>query len=219
MKHSCLSNLAKALLFVLINCCIAHLAGAQQSPGQGLFRFVNATSIPGKVFLAIDANKLRPEGFDSGNTTGAIGILVGTHRFAVSSPSNGAAEMPVSVQPSSSVTIIAYCKTVVDPRTRQPTEVLQLLPRQNPPHTRGRQFQLLYLSSRPSVNLTINGQNRSVSALREIGSDQLPTTQIKIEYGGKSVLTFDAPEAGNFLVVVFDDKAGKVSGVVVPDYS
>ena len=67
------------------------------------------------------------------------------------------------------------------------------------------------------VDLTINGQNRSVSALREIGSDQLPTTQIKIEHGAKPVVAFDAPEAGNFLVVIFDDKAG-IKGVVVPDY-
>ena len=219
MKHFCLSNSAKSrLLLVLFNCYVAHLAVAQQSSGQGSFRFVNATSIPGKVFLAIDGKKLRPEGFDSGNTTGAIGILAGTHRFAVSSPSNGTAEVSASVQPGSSVTMIAYCKTVIDPRTRQPTEVLQLLPRQNPPHTRARQFQLLFLSSRPSIDLTINGQNRSVSALREIGSDQLPTTQIKIEHGTKPVVTFDAPEAGNFLVVIFEDKAGKVSGVVIPDY-
>jgi hypothetical protein len=54
--------------------------------------------------------------------------------------------------------------------------------------------------------------------LREIASDQLPTTQIKIEHGTKPVVTFDAPQAGNFLVVIFDDPTGKVSGVVVPDY-
>ena len=54
--------------------------------------------------------------------------------------------------------------------------------------------------------------------MREIASDQLPTTQIKIEHGTKPVVTFDAPEAGNFLVVIFDDPTGKVSGVVVPDY-
>src|SRR5437868_2139664 len=171
MKLSCLSSSANpALLFVLINCYVAQLTVAQQSPGQGGFRFVNAASIPGKVFLTIDGKKMRPEGFDSGNTTGAIGILVGSHRFAVSSPSNGTAEVSASVQPGSSVTMIAYCKTVIDPRTRQPTEVLQLLPRQNPPHTRARQFQLLFLSLRPSIDLTINGQNRSVSALREIGT-------------------------------------------------
>src|SRR6266480_3358991 len=216
MKHFCLSNLAKSqLLLVLINCYVAGVAVAQQSPEQGIFRFVNATGLPSRTFLTIDNLKLRPEGFGSGDTTAAIGIIAGARRFTVSNPSSGTAVIPVSVQPNGSVTIIAYCKTVVDPRTRQLTEVLQLLPRQNPPRTRGRQFQLLYVSSRPSIDLTINGQNRSISALREIGSDQLPTTQIKIEHGARPVVAFDAPEAGNFLVVIFEDKAGKVSGVVV----
>src|SRR2546421_966194 len=201
MKLSCLSNSANpALLFVLINCYVAQLTVAQQSPGQGGFRFVNAAGIPSKVFLTIDGKKMRPEGFDSGNTTGAIGILVGTHRFGVSSPSNGTAEIPVSVQPNSSATVIAYCKTIVDPRTRQPTQILQLLSRPNPPRAHGKQFQLLYLSGRPMIDLTINGQSRSVSALRELLPAELPAGQIKIEYTGKPVVTFDAPQSGNFLV-------------------
>jgi hypothetical protein len=93
------------------------------------------------------------------------------------------------------------------------------LPRPNPPRAHGKQFELLYLSSRPAINLTINGQNRMVSAMREVLPGDLPSGQIKVEYAGKPVLLFDAPESGNFLVVIFDDLAGKVSGVVVADYN
>jgi hypothetical protein len=219
MKRSCHYNFATAaVVFSIFSFCFVTRGGGQAA-GQGNVRFVNAAGIPEKVFLTIDTTKLRPEGFSAGDTTGAFGILAGPHQFSVSNPAHGVAQAAVSVQPNSSTTVIAYCKTVIDSRTRQPTQILQLLPRQNPPRAHGKQFQLLYLSSRPTINLTINDQPRSVSALRELMPGDLPSGQIKVEYSGNPVLTFDAPESGNFLVVIFDDLGGKVSGVVVPDYN
>jgi len=202
---------------LFVSCYLVQVAVSQQAP-PGVFRFVNATLLPEKVFLTIDNLKLKPEGFAAGDTTGAIGIAPGPRRFTISSANSGTAQAAVSVQPNTSTSIIAYCKFTVDPQTRKVTQALQLLTRQNPPRARGRDFQLLFVSSHPSIDLSINGQNRSVKALREIGGADLPSGEIKIDYAGKPLTSFTAPEAGNFLVVIFDDPAGKVRGVVVPDY-
>ena len=95
MKHNFPFN-------IIVGLCpaVLVLAGSitnAQQPQQGGFRFVNASSIPGKAVVTIDNNKLRPDGFGPGENTGAIGILTGGHHFSIVHPSNGKADTNVVV--------------------------------------------------------------------------------------------------------------------------
>lgn len=204
------------LIMALI--CLAATGFGQGAAPPGHFKFVNAAGLAGKIFLTIDALKPKPEGFASGDTTGSIGILAGSPKFAVSSPEAGTATATLTVQPNSSTTMIAYTKVTVDPRTNTTKKALELLQRVNPPVNNGRHFQLLYVSSRTAVDVVLNGTPQRIDAMREVNEAELPGGNIKVEQAGKAIVAFTAPEAGNFLVVLYDDAAGKLAGVVIPDY-
>jgi hypothetical protein len=208
----------KAAKLVIALVCLGGTAFGQAAPPPGHFRFVNAAGLAGKISLTVDALKLKPEGFASGETTGSIGILSGSPKFTVSSAEAGTATATLSVQPNSSTTMIAYTKVTVDARTNTIKKALQLLPRVNPPVNNGRHFQLLYVSSQAAVDVVLNGTPQRINAMREVNGQELPGGDIKVEQAGKVIVTFTAPQAGNFLVLLYDDAAGKLAGVVLADY-
>jgi len=197
---------------------LTEAALGQPAPEPGQFRFANAAGLSGKVSLMIDTLKVKPEGFAAGETTGLIGMLAGSHKFTVSNAEAGTATATLALQPSASTTMIAYCKVAVDPRTNTLKKGLQLLQRVNPPPNAGRHFQLLYVSNRPFVDVALNGAPTRINALREVKGAELSGGDIKVEQADKSIVTFTAPQAGNFLVLLYDDAAGKLVGVVLPDY-
>jgi len=215
MKLSCPFRI---LLLVLGIFFLQGSLNGQTAPPPGYFRFVNAAGLTGKVSLTVGSLKLKPEGFSSGDTTGSIGIIAGTQQFTVATPEAGTASAALSVQPNGSTTMIAYCKVAIDPRTNAAKKTLQLLQRPNPPPDNRRNFQLLYVSSQPAAEVVLNGTTRRIDAMRELNGEELPGGDIKLEQAGKVIVTFTAPQAGNFLVVLYDDASGKLAGVVVPDY-
>jgi hypothetical protein len=182
------------------------------------FRFVNAAGLAGKVALTIDTLKLKPEGFIPGDTTGAVGILPGSHKVTIASAEAGKATATVALLPNTPVTMIAYCKATVDPRTNTLKRTLHLLQRVNPPPDAGRHFQLLYVSSQPFVDVVMNGAPVRINSMRELKGAELPGGDLKVEQAGKSVVRFTAPQAGNYLVVLYDVSGGGLAGVVLPDY-
>jgi hypothetical protein len=191
----------------------------QAPPAQGRFRFINATSSADGVLVSIDSAKLRPEAFASGESTGAIGILAGTHRISVSAPNARAAETVITVQQYSSVNVIAYDTTVQDPQTGKPIRTLQVLAHPGAPRASGKHFQLLYASSRPTTQLVVNGHPATLDALKDLKVDDAPNSTVKIEREGKVILTFSASEAGNFLVILFDQQDGSLKTAVLRDYT
>ena len=76
----------------------------------------------------------------------------------------------------------------------------------------------MYVSSRPAVDLLVNGQPANLKALQQIKADSLARGSINVEYGGKRVISFTAEESGNFLIVIFDKADGGIAGMTLPDY-
>ncbi len=210
---------SKALALVLALLGWPGVAAVHSATPPGHIRFVNAAGLAGKVSLTIDTLKLKPEGFAAGDTTGSIGILSGSHQFTVASAEAGTATATVTIQPNGSVTMIAYCKATVDPITKTPKKTIQLIQRANPPPDRGRHFQVLYLSNQPATEVILNNTPRRVDAMREVAGEELSGGDIKVEQGGRTIVTFVAPGAGNFLVILYEDSSGKLVGVVLPDYT
>lgn len=190
----------------------------QQPPPQGAFRFANACSIPGKTLVTIDTGKLRPDGFGPGENTGMIGILSGAHHFTVVHPTAGKGEANFMVQPDSFTTVVAFPKPAIDPTTKKTVQTLQVLARPDPPREKGKHFQILSVSNRPTVDLSINGQSVSLPSLRELKADEFVKGALKIECTGKPVVDFAAEESGSFLVILFDRPDGTLGGMVMPDY-
>jgi hypothetical protein len=215
MKLLCRSKTATVIALLV---CLDGTVLGQGAPQPGHFRFVNAAGLSGKISLTIDTLKLKPEGFASGDTTGSIGILPGSKKITATSTEAGTATATLTVQPNDSNTIIAYCKVTRDPVTNAPKKSLQLLQRANPPTSNGRHFQLMYVSSQPTVDVVINGMPKHINAMREVNEQELPGANIKVEQAGRVIVQFDSPQAGNFLVLLYDDAAGKLAGVVLPDY-
>lgn len=206
-----------ALLFGVLS-GLAGVTSRSAEPEAASFRFADAAGAFEKLSLTVDATKLKPAGFTPGNITGSIGILPGSHRFTVSSPKAEVAAVTLPLQANSSTTLIAYCTVAVDSQTKKVKKTLQLHPRVNPPPNAGKHFQLLYVSGRPEVDITLNGAPARMKAMKEINVPDSPKGVISIEQAGKSVVKFNAPEAGNFLVVLYDSADGNFAALVVPNY-
>jgi len=168
--------------------------------------------LPNRLELVIDGAKLRPDGFGPGEKTGMIGILAGPHRINASNPAAKPAQANFSVQQNTSLTLIAYTKTVPDPQGR-PAEAVQIFSRPNPPRKSGKQYQVIYASNRPSTEVVVNGHPMTLVAFREVTTDGL-----KIEQSGKAAVRFSAHENGSFLAVLFDKADGSLGGVVLAEY-
>jgi hypothetical protein len=166
----------------------------------------------------VDSSRLKPAGFSAGDTTGAIGILPGSHNFTVASVEAGQVTAAVPFVANTSTTLIAYCVTVQDPQTKRPKKAIQLLSRSNPLPNTGKHFQVLFVSSRASVDIAENGVPTRANALKELNVPDSPGGEIKISQGDKPIVQFRAPEAGNFLVVLYEAAAGSLAGLVIPDY-
>ncbi len=216
LNYLCNARIA-AILVTQFWVAVASSLG-QASPPQAAFHFANASGLPDKILFTIDGTKLRPDGFASGESTGAIGILSGSHRVIASGGSLKPAEASVMMQPNSATTLIAYSKWVLDPITRKPVPQLQIFPQSNAPRNKGKHFYYLYVSARPTAEITVNGQPMSLSALRSVAADEISRGAAKIESGGISIVDFTAAESGSFLVIIFDKPDGSLNGIVLPDY-
>ncbi len=209
----------RALLIPALLILTRPLASAQQpAPPQGAIRFANASSLPEKVLVTIDGGKLRPDGFNSGDTTGTIGILAGAHRLGATSPSAKAADSPLTIQPNTSTTIVGYSFAVEDPQTKKPVEQLKFYAEVEPAREKGKHFRLLYASAKPAADLTVNGQPLKLAALRSVNLPAAAHDTVKLETGGKAFFDFTAAESGSFLVVIFDKADGSLAAVTLPDY-
>lgn len=191
----------------------------KESPPQAVFRFANASSYPDKVFFTIDTTKLRPDGYGPGESASTVGILAGTHRLSLVAAGAKPAETSLTLQANTATTILAYTKLVLDPLTRLPIAQLQLFSYPDPPPEKGKHFYLIYASSRPAVELLVNGQSRKLAALHLQKIDDIARGTVKVESVGKSVLDFTANENGAFLIVAFDKVDGSIGGIMMPVYN
>lgn len=214
---SCLSVCRLCVAAMLISFG-AVKAVAQQTPPQAAYRFVNATSLPDKVLFTNDGRKLRPDGFGPGDNTSSIGTPAGPHRLSASTATAKPAEINLTLQPNTATTVIAYSKQVVDPVTKKSGFELQLFSQADPARDKGKQFYILYVSARPNVELAINGEARTLPALRAQKADD-SRGSIKVEYGGKPVVEFTANESGAFVAVISDKPDGGLAGILLPDYN
>lgn len=114
--------------------------------------------------------------------------------------------------------LLAYTTAKLDPTTQKKTYELQLFAQPDPPRAKGKHFYLIYLSSYPAVEVTVNAEARNVQALHLFPIDDIARGEIKIEQGGKTVLEFTANQHGNFHVVLFDKSDGTIGGMLLPDY-
>ena len=220
MKPNSRFRFAKLALFCgALTGLLAITAGSQEPPPQGAFRFANACAIAGRTLVTVDNAKLRPDGFGPGENTGMIGILAGAHRFEATHPTAGKGNLSVTVQPNSFTTVVVYPKPTVDPLSKKTVQTLQLFARADPPREKGKHFQILCVSNRPSVDISVNGQPVSLAPMRELKADSFAVHDtLKIEYLGKPVIAFGAEESGSFLVILFDRPDGTIGGVLMPDY-
>lgn len=211
--HYRVAQIAVGLLGLVAN------AFGQAEGDAGNFRFADATGLSEKISLMVDASKIKPAGFASGDFTGSIGILAGSHVFTVTSTEAGVAAATIPLSANASTTVIAYCKVVMDRKTNTLRKSIQLLPRPNPPKNSGRHFQVLYVSNRPDVDIVLNGAPARVKAMKEVNGPELPGGNISVARAGASIVQFTAPQAGNFLVVLYDSSAGSLAGFVIPNYN
>ena len=191
---------------------------AQAAPPQAAIRFANACSIEGKVVFAEDGRSMRTDGFSAGENTSAIGTPAGSHRFTVSATGAKPADATLNLQANTATMLIAYSKATTDPVTQKTVQELQLFAQADPARQKGKRFFLLYLSSRPSAEIIVNGKPRSLPALHLVPADEVSRGEVRIEEGGKSVLDFVANENGNFHVILFDKPDGSLNGILLPDY-
>lgn len=216
MKRICELLTARVVFCLVVLVGSASVGSAE--PEVATFRFADAAGIPGKVSLMVDSLKLKPAGFAAGDTTGAIGILPGTHKFTVASVEAGTATADVPMPANNSTTVIAYCSLAIDPQTKAAKKVVQLLTRSNPLRDSGRHFQLLLISTRPQMDIILNGASIRVKAMKELRVPEPPMGSIRVDQGGKPVVQFNAPQAGNFFVVLYEEANGNLAGFVIPDY-
>lgn len=101
--------------FVLVCVCVcAQVPAFGQETAVGYVRFVNAIGLKGDMTLSMNGNTVNPNGYQSGEYTGGVGLKVGNYTFTFDHPLLEELEKAIQVVEGETVTYVAYVKPKLD---------------------------------------------------------------------------------------------------------
>ncbi len=215
MKDSYKFILAMSAALVFIQTAYA------QAPATGdtlaYFRLVHAAGIPGKVTVHLDSDDLQPEGYISGQCTGAIGFPAKTYQIKVQHPALGELRLAMPLKPGSINTLVIFSKLERPKPGQAPKPMLGYYILESPAEdkAKGHNLTLVQCTSQPSMDFDIAGHPLTVARLvpgvvrvkKSMG--EFPA----ISTGGAMLCTLNFKDPQDTVVIIFADETGALKAV------
>lgn len=214
------------LLRVIIGLALAvsRLAVAESLESVGYLRLVNAMgSGSGNVMVRVDGAEVYPKGYRFGAVTGGIGISPGVHKMGIQREGVLDGNFDVTAVKGLTVTVIAYTGEVparggkpVDHRAR----TMVLTPREV---TKGKVATFVSVSRKPLLQVDVRGPDGKWKAVEvpRLGTVESPILlgrgYVALRSDGQPLDAIPVAEAGNYVVVLFDDVNGRLRSVSFRD--
>lgn len=197
---------------------LLNTALAQDLSGPpGFIRFVNATGFDQPVFFKLNNEQINPDGYRSGQATGAIGFTTASYSLELEHATLGKDRVQIQLRPGELKTVIALPKTEKAKDGEEPKITLTQYVLDSTPSAPGRDPSLTLLQITPldTLDLTVAG---TAFALKRLKPDSMSVTKQMgefpaVEFQSKKVCTLNYHDPQDQVVVFFTDGRGALRHV------
>ena len=221
---------SKLLPIVLLACLSAWLPqplAAQNTPGQkvGFVRVVNAVAQgQDNLQLLIDGETMNPDGYALGDVTGGIGLKPGSHEITLKRTGLKDGITRITLAVDNTITLIPFAELVPatdEQKAHWAIRILRL--KQMEPETK-RTATFISVSQSPQHEVEIsdpkgNWTKVTVKRLTIARTPILyPEGYVPLRTKDGKLPSIPVGEPGNYVVVLYDDAAGKTKALNLQDY-
>jgi hypothetical protein len=202
-----------ALLGVILSVFTAlDLVAAQTE--AGFFSIANVVNSKANTIVSVDGKPLRPDGIKPVKVTGGLGFPVGAHRIEATNTDWKPVSMSIELTPLVSPIVIVYSLEIRS-ASGQVARELRLFSRANHPSPNGKTFGVIYAGSLPAVDVSLNGQPKSLKPLQELTLNN--TASVAVAQNNQQVANFSPDIPGSYLVILFDAEASRLGATLAAD--
>jgi hypothetical protein len=197
----------------------------EESPPVGFIRIAN-TIAPGtgNVKVLVDGKNIYPAGYKFGAVTGGIGLPPGSHAVTISREGVKEGTTKISVSKDQTVTLIPYADRV--PATDQePAHFeIHILRLKQKEVQNGRSASFISVSGQPEIVAELRdpaGKWTKIPVKRLMIGEatiQYPEGYAPIRVNRKDMDPIPIADAGNYVVVLYDDPDGNIKSVNFRDF-
>ena len=208
-------------IVALASACSLWLCGqtqlpAQPEPTEGLYSFVFTVPSKEPVMMKINGENPKPRGFECGFVTSGLLTSLGSKTIEVSCAGWTAKPTAIQVTPAVSPIILIGLDETPGSSTTPPKKFLRISSARNLPPSEGWNYQIVYLSPNPEVSLTIDGARQTLVKWKPV---KLKTKagSVHLATASGSIAHLNPAEPGNYLIVLYEDPAGKPAARLVAE--
>ena len=206
--------------------CLALAAvSAAPPPKPGFVRLVNAVAAgQDKLELFIDGELMNPDGYQLGDVTGGIGLPPGPHQITIKRPGVRAGVTRLTVAAAATITLIPFAERIPatdDEPAHWTMRILRL--RQMEPVTK-RTATLVSVSQSPEHVVEIAAPDGKWTAVlvKRLAIARTPIHHpegyVPLRCKSGKLPSIPVGEPGNYVVVLYDDAAGRLQALNLQDY-
>lgn len=214
------NTITTAVLFA--TSCISTASARQENPEVGFVRIVHAVAPgEGKMNILVDGEDIFPKGYDLGQRTGGFGIKTGVHMIALKKQGVESGTTQVTLKDGETLTLIGFAEKVLAKKEGDPpiwkTRILRL--KQSEPE---RGFRMTLVSACDQEEVTIKAAVQGKKTIESASVKRLTTTVVElgrsrgdvlVKAGDEILTTVSPDDPGNYVVVLFQDSAGKIKAL------
>lgn len=198
-------------------------AFAQQDPADvGFVRIVPLlTAGIGKIHILIDGQDIYPSGYDVGQKTGGISLQAGSHSFVLQKTGIRSTTASFNVGRGESCTLIGFGEQEIAKVPSDPPQwKTRIIPIKKNDFGKGYGLTLVSLCPQDEIKLETEIPNRSklpVTYLKHLVAADIDLghskTDVSIKVNGERVAVISLEDLGNYTMVIYEDRTGKVLGL------
>jgi hypothetical protein len=194
------------------------LSGQEAVGGLAYLRFVNATGMPGKLFVKLDGEDINPEGYADGFATGAVGFPAKICQVEFQHDGLGKLKVPVEIKAGEVTAVVALPVTEEAKKEGEPPEITlghQVVASKK--HQKGQPATITVVQSSPAelLNFTVGGVAVAVEKLKPVVA---PMSRgmgdfVEVKLGEKTLATLNCMEPTDHVLFFFTDQKGVLKNV------
>ncbi len=194
------------------------LRGQEGVGGLAYLRFVNATGLPGKLFVKLDGEDINPEGYADGYATGAVGFQAKICQVELQHDGLGKLKVPVEIKGGEVTAVVALPITKESKKEGEPTEITlghQVVASKK--HRKGQPATITLVQSSPAelLNFMVGGVSIVAEKLKPVvaplsrGNGEF----VEVKLGEKMLTTVNCVEPTGHVLFFFTDQKGVLRNV------
>lgn len=196
---------------------------ADDRPAFGYIRLVNAVATgDGALRLSIDGVDVNPPGYRLGDITGGIGLSPGAHRISVEREGVETGKTTIRLAKDETLTLIPFAEILPRTDERPPRAVIRIL-RLNPgPPITTRDAVFVSVCQEPEIKVDLGTGNGWMDIrVQRLTTERRPLAErhgyVPLRVQGKDRPAMEVSSPGTYLVLLYEDPAGKVLTLNFPD--